>query len=322
MLTHGGNVDAAIALYGGDADQWIDLSTGINPVPYPVPNLAPEAWTRLPTRTALAELAHEAARAYGTVAPVVPLAGASQAISLAPLLRKPGRARILGPTYNEHAAALAAAGWRVKQVGKLKALEGADLAVVVNPDNPTGRQIAPERLVKLAGKVRLLVVDESFADPHPELSLAPLIGPATEGIVLQRSFGKIYGLAGMRLGFAISGVDIAERLAARCGPWPVSGPAVEIGRLALGDAEWLAATVARLKADMARLDGLAEAAGWAKVGGTALFATYAVGDADAAQVRLARANIWSRVFDHTPGWLRLGLPAPGTPFDRLRDALS
>lgn len=322
MRDHGGNLDEAIARHGGAAADWIDLSTGINPAPYPLPALPQEAWTRLPTRADLASLEEAARLAYGGGAEIVPLAGAQAAIQLAPRLAAPGRALVLGPTYNEHAAALAEAGWSVETVAALEALAGADLAVVVNPNNPDGRRVEPENLLALRRSVGLLVVDESFAEPTPGLSLAPRLTGADDGLLVLRSFGKFYGLAGLRLGFALAGGGVAARLRAMAGPWPVSGAAIEIGRKALVDAAWREAAITRLDRDAARLDALADQAGWGLVGGTALFRTYETGDGRAAQERLARARIWSRAFPYAQGWLRLGLPHGAAQWDRLGAALT
>lgn len=314
MRDHGGNLDWARARWGGAG--WIDLSTGINRVPWPVPALPAEVWTALPTRSAQAALIAAAQAAYGTRAPMVALAGAQAAIQLVPGLAAPGLARVVAPTYNEHAASLRAAGWRVEEVAEPEALAGADLAVVVNPNNPDGRHWPRARLLALAGQVGRLVVDESFADAEPSESLASEAG--RDGLLVLKSFGKFYGLAGVRLGLALGCEADVAFLAERAGPWPVSGPALEIGRRALADRAWTRATVARLAKDTRRLDALAERLGWSLVGGTALFRTYAMPDAEAAQERLARARVWSRIFPWSATWIRLGLPAPGE-WARLED---
>lgn len=317
MRDHGGNLEAAQAEYGG-AD-WIDLSTGINRRPYPLPPIPAEAWTALPTAGAFDRLRTAAAATYG-VAPgqVLPLAGAQAAIQLYPRLRTPGVARVLAPTYNEHAAALRAQGWAVDEVEGLHGLQGADLALVVNPNNPDGRRWSPEALVGLAKKVGLLVVDESFADPHPDLSVSGAVG---EGLIVLRSFGKFYGLAGLRLGFVLGAPPVIERLGEMAGPWAVSGPALAVGTVALRDTDWQRATTARLQADAARLDLLAARAGWALVGGTALFRTYATPDAGQAQAHLARRAIWTRRFPYSKTWLRLGLP-DGAEWARVEAAIA
>ena len=320
MTDHGGNLDVAIRRFGGRLEDWIDLSTGINRQPYPVGELQPRSWAALPSRAEI-EALHEAARsAYGTKAPVLAVAGAQAAIQMLPQLAQPGRARILAPTYNEYAPILTAAGWHVEELGDLDALAGADLAVVVNPNNPDGRQHDPKFLLALASRVKRLVIDESFADAVPGASLAAKAG--RHGLLILRSFGKFYGLAGLRLGFVLGCEADVAALTAMAGPWPISGAAIEIGRRALLDRAWADATRARLARDAERLDTLARSASWRFLGGTPLFRLYETGDAVAAQERLARAKIWSRIFDHQPEWLRLGLPGDETEWARLAAALS
>ncbi len=321
MRVHGGDPGEAQARYGGAPDDWLDLSTGINPVPYPLPDIPARAWTALPPEREIGALEQAARAAYGTAAPAVALAGAQAAIQLVPRLGAGGDARVLGPTYEEHAGALADAGWQVTQVTGRDALAGADLGVVVNPNNPDGQRHPPKELRALAGRVGLLVVDESFADAEPELSLAPHLGPGAERVLVLRSFGKFYGLAGLRLGFALAGDELAGGMRAMAGPWRVSGPAVAVGRAALADAAWQARTRIRLARDATRLDALAAGAGWRRAGGTTLFGTYDVGDALAAQKWLARARIWTRAFPYAEGWLRLGLPGTEDGWARLARAL-
>jgi cobalamin biosynthetic protein CobC len=320
MQDHGGNLDVAQRRFGGRAEDWVDLSTGINRRAYPVGELTPRDWTALPSRGEIESL-HDAARhAYATSAPVLALAGAQAAIHLLPRLTSPGRARILGPTYNEFAPVLSAAGWQVEEVGDLDALAGADLGIVVNPNNPDGRRHDAIALLALRLLVNRLVIDESFVDAVPDLSLAAEAG--REGLLVLRSFGKFYGLAGLRLGFVLGPKADVAALAAMAGPWPVSGPAIAIGRRALLDRDWASATGTRLARDTLRLDALADAAGWRVVGGTPLFRLYDVGDANAAQERLARTRIWSRIFASHPAWLRLGLPGDESEWARLAAALS
>ena len=317
MRDHGGNIDKAQAQFGGT--DWIDLSTGINRVPYPLPPLPEQAWTALPTHAAMAGLLAAARRAYRSNSPMLAVAGAQSAIQMIPRLAPVGRARVLAPTYNEHAAALRAADWRVEEVATFAELEGADLAVVVNPNNPDGRNYAPEALLALGKRVGRLVVDESFVDARPELSLAPVADKAR--LLVLRSFGKFYGFAGVRLGFVLgSEADIAA-LAEIAGPWSVSGPAIAIGQVALSDRAWAEATIARLRADAIRLDVLAQHAGWKLRGGTELFRLYDTLDAVFAQERLARQQIWSRTFPYSVHWLRLGLPGHPVQWDRLALAL-
>lgn len=319
MPEHGGNLDLALQRYGGDAQDWIDLSTGINRQPYPVGELPAGCWSALPSKSEIESLHRAAQKAYGTAAPVLATNGAQAAIQWLPHLSSRGRARILSPTYNEYAAVLSAAGWDVAEISDLEVLAGADLAVVANPNNPDGRRHDPSQLLALLPRVGRLVVDESFADAVPGLSLAPEAG--RPGLLVIRSFGKFFGLAGLRLGFTIGTEDDIAALASMAGPWPVSGAAIAIGQRALLDREWAEATSARLLHDSLRLDAEVAPLGWTLVGGTPLFRLYETEDARAAQEMLARAQIWSRVFPHRAGWLRLGLPGNETEWARLSAAL-
>jgi len=318
---HGGDIDMARARFGGT--DWIDLSTGINRVPYPLPPLPVEAWTTLPTRAALAGLLAAAGTAYRTRAPIMAVAGAQAAISLIPRLMRPARARVLAPTYNEHAVALRAAGWQVQEVTTLSALEGADLAVLGNPNNPDGQSHQPETLLGLAARVGKLVIDECFTDARPDLSLAPAASQdlLRERLIVLRSFGKFYGLAGMRLGFCIGSDADISALSEMAGPWPISGAAIAIGQAALSDRAWAQATIVRLLSDVLRLDALALSAGWRPLGGTELFRLYETPEAVAAQDQLARHRIWTRIFPYSDRWLRLGLPGHAAEWDRLAQAL-
>lgn len=318
MRDHGGDLDRAQAKFG--AGDWLDLSTGINPVPYPVRDLPARAWAALPTRGEVAKVEEAARRAFGAEVACVALAGAQGAIQLVPRLGQRGMARVIGPTYNEHAGALRGQGWEVDEVPDLGDLRGAALGVVVNPNNPDGRAWTPEELLEVAGDVGLLVVDESFADPMPGLSLLPHL--RGQNVLVLRSFGKFFGLAGVRLGFALGPQDLIDQMRALAGPWAVGGPALALGQAALGDRDWQAETRARLDRDARRMDQLAAGAGWQLVGGTPLFRTYDAGEAEAAQTALARHHVWTRVFPYSSGWIRLGLPGDEPGWQRLEAALA
>src|SRR5580692_4801290 len=172
MPEHGGNLDEALRRFGGNAHDWIDLSTGINRQPYQVGELPARCWSTLPSRSSIQSLHRAAQRAYGTAAPILAANGAQAAIQWLPHLAPRGRVRILAPTYNEYAAVFSAAGWGVTETSDLDALAGADIAVLANPNNPDGRRYEPNRLLALLPQVGRLVVDESFADAVPGLSLA------------------------------------------------------------------------------------------------------------------------------------------------------
>lgn len=306
---HGGGIDAAAAQYGGVRPDWIDLSTGINPVPYPVNDLPADAWTALPDQTAQNALI-QAARRFWSVpdkADILAAPGASVLISHIPLLRAPGSVDIPHPTYNEHWAAFRAKGW-------VASSSAPAARVLVHPNNPTGDWHSPDALT-----VPLTIIDESFCDIAPERSL---IAHATRpGTIVLKSFGKFWGLAGVRLGFAIGLPEDIQRLRDMLGPWPVSGPALAIGARALSDHEWAANTRSRLETDARRLDELMAQSGATLHGGTPLFRLYQVDNAAQWQARLARHQIWSRIFPYSDQFLRLGLPSP-QHWPRLETALT
>ena len=314
---HGGNIAEAVARFGGRAADWLDLSTGINPLPYPVGEIPLWSWTCLPDRDAIAAAEEAAHEAYGAAAgaEVVAAAGASALILAIPRLMRPGTVAIPGPTYSEHGAAFRAAGWRVVERPDSR----TTAAVIVNPNNPDGRRWEPGEILLMAEALPLLVVDESFMDLTPAGSVAAEAG--RPGLVILRSFGKFHGLAGARLGFAVTGPTTARDLRVLLGPWPVSGPALAIGATALADRGWAEATRARLRADCDRLVRLGAAAGWRHVGEAGLFATFETADAAAAQAHLAGFRVWSRVFRWSDRWLRLGVPGDAAGWQQLEEAL-
>ncbi len=235
-----------------------------------------------------------------------------------------GRATVLGPTYAEHARALNLAGHEVSIVTDAERLAEAQLAIVVNPNNPDGRIIDKERLLALGERLRarggLLVVDEAFMDVGPQA--ASLAAAAVRGsVAVLRSFGKFSGLAGLRLSFAIASPDMAATLKSTLGPWPVSGAALAVGCEALADRAWIEDTRACLAGDARRLDGLLYGAGLEVIGGTSLFRLIRTADAAEPFRRLGQAGVLVRRFAEAPDRLRFGLPGPEQEWSRLEAAL-
>ncbi len=305
---HGGGVDQAVARYGGQRSHWIDLSTGINPTPYPLPQIPAHAWTALPDRAAAEALEH-AARSFWRIpedAEILAAPGASALIARLPGLWPADTVNIPAPTYNEHWAAFAAHGWT-------KGYEGAAAKVIVHPNNPTGHWYDTDDL-----SAPLTIIDESFADIDPDRSMVAQV--AHPGRIVLKSFGKFWGLAGLRLGFAIGRGELIASLKDMLGPWPVSGPAQCVATAALQDHTWANDTRARLVRDADRLDHLMQHAGAAIVGGTTLFRLYRVENAAQWQDRLAQHHIWTRIFPYSDDLIRLGLPAPDD-WPRLEAAL-
>ncbi len=325
-IYHGGELRRARARFGEPAAGWLDLSTGINPEPYPVAGVPDADFASLPQPQACEELMAAAAAYYGVPDPalVVPAPGTQALIQWLPRLVAPGPVAIIGPTYGGYMEPWRAAGHGVTMSPDLAhAAETAATVILANPNNPDGRRVQPAELgdvaKTLAARSGHLVVDEAFADTEPGLSAAPLAG--TGGLVMLRSFGKFFGLAGLRLGFALAPPDLASALRDALGPWAVSGPALAIGTLALTDKPWIAATRARLAVDRARLDDMLADAGLKIIGGTDLFRL--VEDPAAADLfqHLGHAGIFARHFTERPDWLRFGLP-PTAELPRLEAALT
>jgi cobalamin biosynthetic protein CobC len=308
------------ALYGRPKAGWLDLSTGINPDSYPVGEIAASDWRMLPTPALLKDLEAAARDYYGIPkgAAIVAGPGSQALIQWLPRLRKPGSVRVLVPTYGEHAPAWRAAGHTVEEVRGFRDLAGADVAVVVNPNNPDGRLLDPTAL--LAIKADLLVVDEAFMDPTPAVSLAAQAG--RPGLVILRSLGKFFGLAGLRLGFALTDAATGKALAEALGPWAVSTPAARIATRALADQAWIAEQLGALPERAARLDKLLMDAGLAIVGGTKLYRLVESDRTPQVFEKLAKAGIAVRRFATDPRRLRFGLPGPEADWLRLAAALA
>lgn len=285
------------------------------------------ALSRLPEAGQLRDLAENAAKAYGapSAAHVVAAPGTQILLPRVASLVKPGKALVLSPTYAEHARAAAIAGHAVADVNDFEALSDADLAVLVNPNNPDGRVIERSRLLDLAARLRakggLLVVDEAFMDVGPtEHSLAGDVGQG--GIVVLRSFGKFFGLAGVRLGFALADPLTAERLEAQLGPWAVAGPALEYGIRALADIKWQGDMRQRLAGDAKRLDALLGRFDIPVAGGTSLFCYLSLSDARSLFSALGERGVLVRHFADRPQALRAGLPGSEAEWQRLESALA
>jgi len=326
-VDHGGSLGRARVLFPHAPEPFVDLSTGINPHSYPLFDLPATALLRLPEQARLRELNAIAAATYGAPSPANVMAAPGTQILLPQVasLVKPGRAIVLAPTYAEHARAAAIAGHDVREAGDFDALGEADLAIVVNPNNPDGRVVRREQLLSLAAKLRtrggLLVVDEAFMDVGPrDQSLAGDVGQS--GLVVLRSFGKFFGLAGVRLGFALADEATAAHLEVQFGPWAVAGPALEYGIRALGDLDWQDKMRKTLKSEAAQLDELLGRFGIPVAGGTPLFRYLDLPDAPGLFATLGRHGILLRHYDERPSILRAGLPGSEEEWSRLEAALA
>lgn len=326
---HGGRLRTAAAQFGRPLADWLDLSTGINPHGWPVPPLPPEVWARLPEADDGLETA---AAAYYAAAGALPLAGSQAGIQLLPTLRPPGLVGIPEVGYREHAYAWHRAGHRVISLPDgdpgawLDTQSAADrlaALIVINPNNPTGRCWPLATLLDwhahLAAHGGWLIVDEAFMDVTPEASLLPYLD--RPGLVILRSLGKFFGLAGARVGFLYAEAALRESAAHALGPWTLSGPARWVARLALEDRAWQQAQRHALPLASARLAALLKQAGLTPTGGTALFQWVQTADAERLHRQLCAQGILTRLFTQ-PSSLRFGLPGAAAAWTRLEQALA
>ena len=321
MLEHGGNLRDAALRFG--RDDWLDLSTGINPRWYPAPPLPDNAWHRLPE--ADPELAR-AAQAYYGAPLMLPVAGTQAAIQALPRLRKPSRVAVTAPSYAEHAHHWSDHCHTLTQTPYAEldaAVAASDVVVIVNPNNPTGATVPAARLLEWADQLAVrggwLVVDEAFGDTSEHNSVAA--HSDRPGLIVLRSVGKFFGLAGIRLGFVAAHPDLLRGLADLLGPWTISGPAQHIAIAALRDKHWQAGTREQLHASGERLRHLLAAHGIAS-NGTPLFQWWSEARPEAFWQHMAERGIWVRLFKQAARGIRLGLPADEAGWNRLQTALT
>lgn len=334
-MHHGGDLSEAMIRYGGRQQDWLDLSTGINPHAYPVPRtLSQSSWTQLPSRKPLEDLLAAARQAYQVPETLSLFAapGTQALIAQLPSILNGKHIAILGPTYSSHSTSFARSYAQVSEIQSLNELpETADTLLIVNPNNPDGRVLPPDLLLTLAKTMKdrggWLIIDEAFCDITPSASVLVALSqsPDTEtpdNLIVLRSFGKFYGLAGLRLGFMAAHATVTSKMAARFDDWCVSGPALELGRIALEDQAWRNSMCDQLAKEMAELKIVLLTSGLTFVGETPLYILMETGNAAALHDHLARQHIWTRVFDYSDHWMRFGLPGSTQGLERLSQALA
>ncbi|MCK8455337.1 aminotransferase class I/II-fold pyridoxal phosphate-dependent enzyme [Sphingomonas faeni] len=319
LHTHGGRVDLAAILYPDAPTPWIDLSTGINPHAWRSDPLPPVNLAALPSPASVAALEAAAAAMFGTDPDrVIAVPGSEIGLRLLAGLDLPRPARFVTPGYGTHADVFDDADRLAR--ADIDTLAAGTL-LLANPNNPDGLLDAPDRLLTLMRRGLWLVIDEAFVDLLPSFSIVPHLGPSDRAIVF-RSFGKTFGLPGIRLGFMIAPPIYVAAIRHRLGSWPISACAVAYGTAAYRDTAWIEATRIASVHRAGRLDAVLARYGLCSVGACPLFRLI---ESDAAATifeRLADAGILTRTFDYQPRWLRIGLPADDVAFDRLDRALA
>ncbi|MEX3009921.1 threonine-phosphate decarboxylase CobD [Hoeflea sp. TYP-13] len=327
QVEHGGALAKACAEFGGEPGEWLDLSTGINPNPVPLPNIDRTVWARLPDEDLFERASKAAADCYGTASGVRPLAvaGTQSVIQLLPGIFG-GNVAIFGPTYEEYRSRFQMAGRSVDLISDVDEISGDHrLVILINPNNPDGRIVPREAIAALAERLAdrdaYLVVDEAFADLHPEESVAGLAGEIGN-LVVFRSFGKFFGLAGLRLGFVLAAPAIIRKMREGQGPWAVSGPALALAHAILTNGRLCGRTKEQIVQRRSALGSVLSEAGLSITGGTQLFAL--VEDDRAIQLhrQLCERHILTRKFGYEPRWLRIGLCADENGDRRLSNALA
>ena len=327
-LQHGGQLAAAAAHYGIPEQQWLDLSTGINPLGWPVPKIPARVWQRLPENdTRLEHAAHEYYRSGGDVTQILAVSGSQAAIQLLPALRPPCRVGFLSPGYGEHPHAWQRHGHQLQRLAASEidaAVEQLDVVLLCRPNNPDGTVIPRTRLLHwqaaLVRRGGWLVVDEAFADADANRCASITDQAGSPGLIILRSLGKFFGLAGLRLGFVLAERSLLAALAERLGPWSVSHPARWLGAAALRDQRWQQQARQHLQQARQRLDGLLANADLRPRGGSALFRWLPLTQATNLQQRLAEQAVLLRRFEQ-PDALRIGLPGAEPEWQHLQSAL-
>lgn len=323
MLEHGGRLLRASREYGIALEHWLDLSTGISPFGWPLPDIPAAAWRRLPEED---DGLIEVACAYYDAPAALPVAGSQAAIQALPLLRPMSRVGVIAPGYAEHAHAWRRAGHHVETQTADALLANAtswDVLILIHPNNPGGERFDAQTLLRthaeLAARGGWLVIDEAFMDVTPDESLCRYT--VREGLIVLRSAGKFFGLAGARAGFVCASPALLESLREQLGPWTLSGPTRHVLKQALADRTWHAQARTRLLQTSARLAALLAKHGWVPTAGCGLFQWCCHDDAGRVHRALAQRGILTRLFD-TPASLRFGLPPDEAAFERLDRALA
>lgn len=319
MVEHGGDIDNAIKTYGGRETDWIDLSTGINPQCYPIPKMLNSDWRNLPTASEMSKLEAIIKSEFNTSSDILFTPGSQIAINLLPILLEKQEVCILEPTYSDYRSSFLNARFNVHSCKKFEQLFEAKIAIVVNPNNPDGRSYMKNELINLSKNIEMLIIDESFIEATETESIISDLNEKTNNIIVIKSFGKFFGLAGLRFGLVLSGKNLICKFKKILGSWPVSKGSIKIVSKAIKDKKWINQTKLKLRKKVKPLDDLMKIQNFKLVGGTNLFRLYSTPNSFLSQKSLAKLFIWSRIFSYSKNWLRLGIPSD-KDFKKIKDS--
>ncbi|WED28722.1 aminotransferase class I/II-fold pyridoxal phosphate-dependent enzyme [Vibrio sp. DW001] len=337
MIKHGGNLLQITKCYGGDIDQWVDLSTGVSPYTYPISDLPDSVWNQLPQENDGLEVA--AKNYYQSPEEPLAVAGSQAAIMLLPDAVKQIRGGRTGVValpkvgYKEHQHAWChnrtGSGndaWQVVWYDDMptpEQINQCDVVVIINPNNPTGYQFDVDYLLTLhqalVRKNGILIVDEAFIDIHPQKSILCAINDL-ENLIVLRSIGKFFGLAGARVGFLYATEPLKSNVAERLGPWAVTGPSRWVVKHAIVDHEWQNKTSKKIEEASSKLKALLSNYLTSDFQGTPLFTTVYVENAPYLHEMLCQHQVFTRLCDEMNA-VRFGLPASAFQWDKLESAL-
>jgi len=333
-VKHGGNLLSVAKEYQSEPAHWLDLSTGVSPFAYPLGTPPVSCWNALPQEND--GLERQAKKYYDSSCEPLAVAGSQAAIMALPetvtkLLGRCGTIILPGVGYKEHQHAwdsfqLNGQKWKLEfftDFPSQQQLDTTDVVLLINPNNPTGSYTHPQKLTALVQQMErrggYLIVDEAFADATPEYSLLQSDSHSDSLIVL-RSVGKFFGLAGARVGFIFANNSVLESVRDSIGPWTVSGPARWAVKQALSDREWQQQNRARLNKHAQRLKTLLSKYLSQQCRGTELFTTVFIPNAEQVHQQLCSQMIYTRLCDEKNA-IRFGLPVSDTEWTRLEIAL-
>lgn len=308
MSKHGGQLIKASQKYGIPLEDWLDLSTGINPVSYPVKNIPASVLNQLPENDD--RLIH-AAKAYYKTQNVLTVSGSQWAIEQLPFLFPISRVGVINPSYYEHALQWQKAGHQIIEIieGEVdNCLSDIDILIIINPNNPTGKFFSKKQLLSwhdsLQKKGGTLIIDEAFMDITPNKSLVS--DNMLESLIILRSIGKFFGLAGIRIGFVIAEPKFLLRLKKCQGLWAISNTSAWIAEQALRDLVWQKKMRLQLPVMRKKTVKWLESIGLRVSCATDLFIYVQTEEAEKIYLSLAKLGVLVRYFEEDNS-LRFGL---------------